>query len=116
MTTHTRIVRGSLADCPSPNYREGWWWHVYAQASPIREFGYDPEGPFISKAHAIRHYRFTQRAARQMWITGYWPKEPPNIGWCQHPGRTLMRPTLNPIRNRNFFGAKKRAWMRENGR
>lgn len=76
-----RIVRGVVRDSPfkSNLHQEGWWWHSSGTPAGY-EYGYAPEGPFITKAHARRHLLNTMRAGRIAERTGRWPVMPPNEG------------------------------------
>jgi hypothetical protein len=112
-----RIVRGVVRDFPlnSNIHREGWWWH--ATGSPEGDdYGYSPEGPFISKVHARRHLHNTLRLHRIAHRTGRWPAMPDNAGWCPGWGGRTGKPTMRPLPRTRFFGQKLRNYIRENER
>ena len=110
-----RIIRGTVRDFPlQDNYhREGWWWHSSGTPDGY-EFGYAPEGPFMTKAHARRHLWNTMRLHRVAQRTGRWPTMAKNAGWCPGWGGRTSKPTMKPLKGSRFFGEKFRRYINEN--
>ena len=108
------IVRGSLRDFPLRNniHREGWWWHSTGTPEGW-DYGYAPEGPFISKAHATRHLRNTMRLHRIAERDGRWPSMPANAGWAPGWGGRTGKPKTTPLPRTRFFGQKLRNYIKE---
>jgi hypothetical protein len=102
-----RIIRGQIGDKPS-DIREGWWWHSSGSPSGW-DYGYAPEGPFITKSHARRHLWNTLRASRMAKQTGTWPHMPRNAGWCPEWRSIASRSTMKPLPNTRIFGKKAQA-------
>jgi hypothetical protein len=110
-----RIIRGTVRDFPLQDnyYREGWWWHSSGTPDGY-EFGYAPEGPFMTKAHAQRHLWNTMRLHRVAQRTGRWPTMAKNAGWCPGWGGRTSNPTMKPLKGSRFFGEKFRRYINEN--
>lgn len=105
-----RIIRGSINDYKG-RCRQGWWWHC--RGTPTEwEFGYDPEGPFLTKTYARRHLSNTIRSVVKFDRDGRWSM-PPNAGWCSAKldGKSIMRPISNTL----LFGNKRRRYNKLEG-
>ena len=111
-----RIVRGSVQDvCARGVYhRQGWWWHSTGTPKGW-DFGYAPEGPFLTKEHARRHLWNTRRLDRIAKNTCLWPSMPSNAGWCPGFGGAAIKPTMRPLKGTRFFGQKLRNYRKEMG-
>jgi hypothetical protein len=109
-----RITRGSLKDFPlTSNYhREGWWWHSNGDPEGW-DYGFAPEGPFITKAHAQRHLNNTLRLHRVAQKTGCWPTMPSNDGLCPNWGSRCGKSTMKPLPRTRFFGEKYMNYLKE---
>lgn len=109
------IKRGCVRDFPLRRnviYREGWW---HSTGSPDGwEYGYSPEGPFLTKGYATRHLCNTMRLGRVAERTGRWPRMPSNAGWCPGWGGRTAVPTMKPLVGTRFFGKKLRSYIKEN--
>lgn len=103
-----RIVRGSVRDFGRRFhvYRHGWWWHSYIMPKDELQ-PYSPEGPFYTKAEAIRHLTQTKRSIynRNAVVAD-------NIKWVRGDGYSRKQ-GLRPVPGTILFGKKLNAYRKD---